>query len=59
MVRRSGAARATALFETEVEATEKAREIARREGGVLYVHGRDGLIRARTSFENEPPSTRR
>jgi len=49
-VRSSGAARARKLFGTQKEAIETAREIARSQGGELYIHGRDGLIRERSSY---------
>jgi hypothetical protein len=53
-VRTAGATRASGTFETQREAVEKAREKARREGTELYVHGRDGRIRERSSFGRDP-----
>ena len=43
----AGAGRASGVFETEQEAIIHARERARREGAVLYVHDHDGRIRER------------
>ena len=40
-VRKSGSSRATAVYGTQKEAIDKAREIARNQKTELYVHGRD------------------
>ena len=53
-VRVAGATRASGVFETQREAIDSAREKARREGTELYIHGRDGRIRERSSFGNDP-----
>lgn len=53
-VRRAGASRATVTYDTQEEAIEKARDIARNQGTELYVHGRDGRIRERNSYGREP-----
>jgi len=56
-VRSSGAKRASGTFETQQEAVDDARRKARREGAELYIHGRDGRIRERSSFgdDAQPP----
>lgn len=53
-VQRSGAERASGIFTTQQEAIERAREIARRNGAELYIHGTDGRIRERSSFGKDP-----
>jgi hypothetical protein len=53
-VRKTGASRASGTFETQKEAIEAARSAARNEGSELYVHGRDGRIRERSSFGRDP-----
>jgi hypothetical protein len=53
-VRRAGASRASGIYVTQQEAVDKARETARREGSELYIHGRDGRIRERSSFGRDP-----
>lgn len=53
-VKGEGNQRATSVHNTQAEATERAREIARREKAELLVHGRDGEIRSRDSFGNDP-----
>jgi len=51
---RAGAKRASKNYQTQQEAMEVARNRAKREGGELYVHGRDGRIRDRSSFGRDP-----
>jgi uncharacterized protein YdaT len=53
-VRRAGAKRASKTFDTQKEAIDSAREAARRHGTELYIHGRDGRIRERSSFGHDP-----
>lgn len=53
-VRSSGAAKASKVVDTQKEATEIARERARRAGSELYVHGRDGRIRERNTYGKDP-----
>jgi hypothetical protein len=53
-VRRSGAERASGTFATQQEAVARGREIARNQGAELYIHGRDGRIRERSSFGKDP-----
>lgn len=53
-VRRAGASRATGTYGTQEEAIERARDIARNQGTELYVHGRDGRIRERSSYGRDP-----
>ena len=53
-VRRSGARRASGTYDTQQEAIESGRRLARSQGTILYVHGRDGRIRERLSYGNDP-----
>jgi len=53
-VRKSGASRATETFETQGEAIQRARDIARNQGSELYIHGRDGRIRERNTYGKDP-----
>lgn len=53
-VRRTGSSRASGTYNTQQEAVEKAREIARNQHTELYVHGRDGRIRKRDSYGGDP-----
>lgn len=53
-VKGAGAERATVVVDTQKEAIGRAREIASNQGTELFVHGRDGRIRARDSHGNDP-----
>ena len=53
-VRKTGANRVTRSFETQREAIEAARDIARNQRTELYIHGRDGRIRERDSYGKDP-----
>lgn len=53
-VRRAGAARASGIYDTQQEAITHAREAARNQKTELYIHGRDGRIRERISYGNDP-----
>ncbi len=53
-VRSSGSSRATRVVNTQKEAIEIAREKAKRDGSELYVHGRDGRIRERSTYGKDP-----
>jgi len=53
-VRKAGSSRASGVFSTQKEAVAAGREIARNQGTELYIHGRDGRIRERDSYGNDP-----
>jgi len=53
-VKGEGNRRATSIHDTQTAATDRAREIARRQKSELLVHGRDGEIRSRDSFGHDP-----
>lgn len=53
-VRQSGAERASKVFDTQVAAVKHARTVAKKAKTELYVHGRDGTIRERNSYGNDP-----
>lgn len=53
-VRRAGASRASGTFQTQKEAINKATEIARNQKTELYIHDRDGRIRERNSYGQDP-----
>jgi Uncharacterized protein conserved in bacteria (DUF2188) len=57
-VRRSGASRASRVFETQRDAVSYARHVARKEGAALYIHDRDGTIRHRDTYGPDPISPR-
>lgn len=53
-VRKAGSARASGTYSTQGEAIQEARKIAKNQGTELYIHGRDGRIRERDSYGNDP-----
>lgn len=53
-VKGAGADRPTVVVDTQREAAERAREIARKQGTEVLIHGRDGRIRERDSYGNDP-----
>ena len=53
-VKTAGASRATVVVPTQREAFDIGRGIARNNGSELFVHGRDGRIRERNSYGNDP-----
>lgn len=52
--KREGASRASRHFDTQKDAIEAARETARREKTELSIHGKDGRIREKDSYGNDP-----
>jgi hypothetical protein len=53
-VRGAGNSRDTATFKTQKEAVQAAREIARKQKAELLIHGRDGRLREKNSYGNDP-----
>lgn len=49
-----GNSRASFIADTQREAIDGAREIARNQGLELFVHGENGQIRERNSYGNDP-----
>lgn len=50
-VRRTGATRASRVFDSKAKAVEYGRNLARKERGELYVHRSDGTIQSRDSYK--------
>lgn len=53
-VRGEGASRLTQRFGTQREAIERGREIAQNQESELLIHRRNGQIRERNSYGNDP-----
>jgi len=53
-VYKSGAAKASATFDTQKQAVRRATELAMNQKTELYIHGRDGRIRERNSYGSDP-----
>lgn len=52
--RRDGADRVSRVFDTQAQAEAAGRAAAKRDGVEYYLHGRDGRIRERDSYGNDP-----
>jgi len=53
-VKGEGNNKATVVTKTQEEAIEKGREIAKNQESELLIHGKDGQIRNRNSYGNDP-----
>jgi len=53
-VRKEGSSRAVSTHHTQREAIDAAREVARSKHGELIIHGRDGRIAERDSYNSDP-----
>lgn len=53
-VKGAGNQRATSVHETQAEAASAARDIAKNNGVELFIHNRQGQIRERNSYGNDP-----
>ncbi len=53
-VRGEGNERATSVHDTQEEAINAGREIAQNQGSELLIHGKNGQIRERNSYGNDP-----
>jgi hypothetical protein len=53
-VMKAGASRVTSVHDTQKAAIEAGSRIARNQSTELYVHGKDGRIRDRHSYGNDP-----
>ena len=53
-VKKGGSSRATKVHKTQQEAIDHAKEIAKNQKAEFYIHGRDGKIRDKDSYGNDP-----
>ena len=53
-VKPAGGERSSAVYDTQKEAIDRGRDIARNQGVELLIHGRDGRIRERDSHGPDP-----
>lgn len=53
-VRGAGNSRASSIHSTQAEATQVARAAAQLQHSELLIHGRNGQIRERDSYGNDP-----
>lgn len=52
--KKDGNQRASAIYETQQEAWDASKEAAKRDGTEAVLHGRNGQIRERNSYGNDP-----
>lgn len=53
-VKGAGNSKATRVVGTQAEAIELAREIAKSQGSEMLIHGKDGQIRERNTYGDDP-----
>jgi hypothetical protein len=53
-VRKAGAERAASIHDSQEDAWKEAKRLARGAGSEAILKGRDGQIRARNSYGNDP-----
>ncbi len=53
-VKKAGASKASSTHATQAEAIKVATKVAQNQKTELYIHGRDGRIRERNSYGNDP-----
>lgn len=53
-VKKSGSSKATRNFNTQDEAIEWGKNVAKNQKSELYIHGKDGKIRDKNSYGKDP-----
>lgn len=53
-VKQENAKRSSGNFDTQQEAIKRAQEIAKNNGQEVAIHNRNGLIREKNSYGNDP-----
>jgi hypothetical protein len=53
-VKKAGASRDTRIFEKQSQAIEYAKDVAKNNKSELFIHSRDGRIRERNTYGNDP-----
>ena len=53
-VRRRGQDRAVAKTDTQAQAIDRGKAVAERDRTEMSIHGRDGQVRAKRSYGNDP-----
>jgi uncharacterized protein YdaT len=53
-VKSEGSSKASRVFETQSEAIARGKEIAKNQQSELFIHNREGQIRERNSYGNDP-----
>jgi hypothetical protein len=53
-VKGAGNSKATKVVNTQAEAIQLAREIAKNQGSEMFIHGQNGRIRERNTYGDDP-----
>ena len=53
-VKGAGNSKATSIHSSQAEAFEHARSIAQNQGSEMLIHGKNGQIREKNSYGNDP-----
>ena len=53
-VKKGGSDKASKRFDTQQDAIDWGREVAKNQKAEFYIHGRDGKIREKDSYGNDP-----
>ena len=53
-IKGEGNKKLTSIHDTQKDAINEARDIARNQNSELFIHGRNGQIRERDSYGNDP-----
>lgn len=53
-VKGAGNSKATSIHDTQKEAIDAAKKIAKNQGQEVVIHGKNGKIRAKDSYGNDP-----
>lgn len=53
-VKKSGASKASRIFDTKHEAVQYGRELSRNEKTILYIHKKNGMVQEKNSYVNDP-----
>jgi hypothetical protein len=53
-LKNAGSSRASKTFDTQAEAVKHGRDVAKKDGAELYIHGRDGTIKNKNSYGRDP-----
>jgi hypothetical protein len=53
-VKKGGASRASKSFQNQTDAIDYAKSVAKKNRSELFIHRRDGTIRKRSNYGNDP-----
>lgn len=57
-VRKEGSSKASSAHQTQQAASKAGKSMAKKEKSELFIHGRDGRIREKNSYGNDPRASK-